>query len=213
MNRTSASRPPSSMPHRPSDTKHLLGVALLGVGILSGVYVVTGLGPGPAMDVACEPGWRPRALSRRWTHIVIHHSATEAGGASQFDAYHRSKGWDELGYHFVIGNGTDTPDGLVEVGPRWAAQKRGAHCKTPEGYFNERGIGICLVGNFEHSRPTEAQLRSLGKLVRWLTHELRIAPPEIVGHGQVTGKTQCPGQYLDLADVRSAAQEVWAMGR
>ena len=30
----------------------------------------------------------------------------------------QAKGWDELGYHFVIGNGTDTRDGQVEVGSR-----------------------------------------------------------------------------------------------
>ncbi|MFQ5589758.1 MAG: peptidoglycan-binding protein, partial [Phycisphaerae bacterium] len=56
-------------------------------------------------------------ISPRWTTIVIHHSATETGGASLFDRFHRKRGWDGLGYHFVIGNGTDTPDGLIEVGP------------------------------------------------------------------------------------------------
>jgi 5-methylcytosine-specific restriction endonuclease McrA len=36
-----------------------------------------------------------------------------------FDRSHRDKGWDELGYHFVIGNGTSSGDGVVEVGTRW----------------------------------------------------------------------------------------------
>ena len=102
--------------------------------------------------VAAEPGWVPPTPSRRWTCIVIHHSGTEVGGARRFDRAHRTRGWDELGYHFVVGNGSDTADGQVEVGPRWKAQKYGAHCRSPEDYYNEHGIGICLVGNFDQDR-------------------------------------------------------------
>ena len=68
-------------------------------------------------------------------------------------AHRRDNQWDELGYHFVIGNGTHTGDGQVEVGSRWGKQKHGAHCKTPDNYYNDHGIGICLVGNFENSNP------------------------------------------------------------
>src|SRR5687768_8825904 len=59
--------------------------------------------------------WTPSARANDWRWIVIHHSATPAGGAKTFDKMHKAKGWDELGYHFVIGNGTDTADGQVEV--------------------------------------------------------------------------------------------------
>ena len=112
--------------------------------------------------------WYPRGrrISPRWTTVIIHHSATDGGGARSFDRYHRkSNGWDELGYHFVIGNGTDTPDGFVEVGSRWHKQKHGAHCKTRGNYYNEHGIGICLVGDFTKTRRTARQLASLKRLV------------------------------------------------
>jgi N-acetylmuramoyl-L-alanine amidase len=148
-----------------------------------------------------DPSWLPRCgrISRRWTSIVVHHSATGKGGAVAFDRYHRKKGWDELGYHFVIGNGTDTPDGYIEVGSRWHKQKHGAHCKTPSNYYNEHGIGICLVGNLNTTRPTPSQLGSLERLVRFLSHRCGISVRQITTHAAVTRKTQCPGRYFSLA--------------
>lgn len=156
---------------------------------------------------ALHPEWLPRGLriSQRWTHIVIHHSATKTGGANRFDRYHRrNNGWDELGYHFVIGNGTDTPDGYVEVGPRWLKQKHGAHCKTPDNYFNEHGIGICLVGDFTKTTPTNAQLASLYRVVRFLCDACSIPGSRVTAHDKINRKTQCPGKYFGLAALRRA---------
>ncbi len=152
-----------------------------------------------------HPEWYPcgRQISSRWTTIVIHHSATDRGGAKRFDQYHRkSNGWDELGYHFVIGNGTDTPDGYVEVGSRWHKQKHGAHCKTQGNYHNEHGIGICLVGNFEKEHPTPRQLASLRELVSFLCARCQIPVGRVTTHRDVSKKTQCPGQNFDLAALR-----------
>jgi len=111
--------------------------------------------PGPASASSAAPaevpvlaagaGWDVR-LGRNWRHIVIHHSATATGSAASFDREHRERGWEGLGYHFVIGNGTGTGDGQVEVGYRWRNQQRGAHAGNLE--YNEYGIGICLVGDF-----------------------------------------------------------------
>jgi len=152
-----------------------------------------------------ERGWiPPGGISRRWSCIVIHHSATEVGGAKRFDKLHRSppRRWDELGYHFVIGNGTDTPDGCIEVGPRWRKQKHGAHCKPPDNYYNQHGIGIGLVGNFENHPPSSAQMRSLTRLVRFLLQRCAIPTSKALTHGGVTGRTLCTGKYFDLAALR-----------
>lgn len=154
-----------------------------------------------------DGSWWPlgRKISPRWTYIVLHHSATPSGGAKRFDKYHREhNGWNELGYHFVIGNGTDTPDGFVEVGSRWNKQKHGAHCKTPNNYFNEHGIGICLVGDFTRTRPTRKQLASLEKLVQFLSVQCRIPEHRVTTHGAIKPKTQCPGRYFPLLAVRKA---------
>lgn len=151
-----------------------------------------------------EASWFPRCgrISPRWQCIVVHHSATAKGGAKAFDKFHRNKGWDELGYHFVIGNGTDTPDGYVEVGSRWHSQKHGAHCKTPDNYYNDHGIGICLVGDFTKTRPTRAQFASLERLTRFLTQQCRIAPSRVTTHRMVTHKTACPGNDFPIAQLR-----------
>ncbi len=158
-----------------------------------------------AKPIDGEAPWYPRGrkISRRWRAIVIHHSATSAGGAKSFDKYHRERnGWDELGYHFVIGNGSSTPNGWVEVGPRWHKQKHGAHCKTPTNYYNEHGIGVCLVGNFSETRPTEKQLAALDHLLRFLRDVTDIPPSRIITHREVTRKTRCPGRYFRVAAVR-----------
>src|SRR4030042_5047286 len=81
----------------------------------------------------------------RWHTIVVHHSGTVQGSAAAFDAYHRQRGWDGLGYHFVIGNGTLSSDGCIETGYRWWEQRDGAHAKE----HNKKTVGICLVGDFK----------------------------------------------------------------
>ena len=35
-----------------------------------------------------------------------------------------------LAYHFLIGNGIDSGDGEVEIGPRWKRQLLGGHVKN-----------------------------------------------------------------------------------
>ena len=184
--------PPSS-----SRSAGVLWLAL-GVLLLLGGILVWRHGRPPA----AEAGWAPAQPSDRWKCIVIHHSASDFGGAKRFDTWHRAKGWDELGYHFVIGNGTDTAMGQVEVGPRWEKQKYGAHCKTPDEFYNQHGIGICLVGNFDNHRPDEAQMRSLAKLVKYLCYEFHIKPEQIYTHGGVTHKTDCPGKDFNVEDLK-----------
>ena len=131
-------------------------------------------------------------------------SATDRGSARSFDKNHRGKGWDELGYHFVIGNGQGSPDGHIEVGPRGHKQKHGAHCKTLDNHFNEHGIGICLVGDFTESRPTRRQLASLTKLAAFLCSECGISPDRITTHGAVTGKTYILYESDGLAGLRTS---------
>jgi len=151
--------------------------------------------------LAAGAGWDVR-LGRNWRHIVIHHSATATGSAASFDREHRERGWEGLGYHFVIGNGTGTGDGQVEVGYRWRNQQRGAHAGNLE--YNEYGIGICLVGDFETGYPTARQLASLRALIRFLQARCGISTASIIGHSDVPGKeTRCPGRNFSVAAFRA----------
>lgn len=130
---------------------------------------------------------------RDWRYIVIHHSATASGSAAEFDRFHRGKrGWENgLGYHFVIGNGNGTPDGEVEIGNRWIDQINGAHAGVEE--YNNYGIGICLVGDFNQSCPTEAQMASLSELVEYLQHRCNIVAENVIMHRHCR-QTDCPGR-------------------
>ncbi|RJP41155.1 MAG: N-acetylmuramoyl-L-alanine amidase [Phycisphaerales bacterium] len=161
--------------------------------------------PPPSAYGAAAWWYPPGGISGRWREIIIHHSATTRGGAAAFDRYHReANGWDELGYHFVIGNGTETADGAIEVGSRWTSQKHGAHCKTPDNYFNDHGIGICLVGNFQNGAPSAAQLASLNRLVAFLMRTTGIDRNHIRTHAEVTGKTACPGRYFSVSALKAS---------
>jgi N-acetyl-anhydromuramyl-L-alanine amidase AmpD len=126
-----------------------------------------------------------------------------------FDKEHKAKGWDGVGYHFVIGNGTDSGDGQVEVTPRWPIQKWGAHAKTLDNRYNEYGIGICMVGNFDTERPTPKQMASLTKLVAFLMQRYHIPPQNVLGHRD-TKPTDCPGRYVNVAAIRRAATQAIA---
>lgn len=129
--------------------------------------------------------------------VVVHHSATEEGGAEAFRVLHRIvRGWRDVGYHFVIGNGTHSPDGQVEPGrPEYC---RGAHAKGA----NEFSLGVCMVGNFMRSHPTESQLRSLGAILYRIMKAHGIPREGVMLHRQVKGSsTDCPGRNLTLAMV------------
>jgi len=152
--------------------------------------------PCPALaDAAWVPG-KPA----QWTHIILHHSATDFGNARVFDRLHRQRNWDELGYHFVIDNGNGGRNGRVEVGPRWIKQKHGAHVRpdpNDDNRWNRHGIGICLVGDFTSERPSAAQLDSAARLVAYLMQACDIPERNILGHNQVPGaQTECPGRLF-----------------
>ena len=104
----------------------------------------------------------------RWQFIVVHNSGTRQGNAAAFDYYHRyiRRMRNGLAYHFVIGNGTSTGNGEIEVGDRWRRQINGGHVHSD--YLNNISLGICLVGDFNRDQPTRAQLDCCEELIRYL---------------------------------------------
>jgi len=146
----------------------------------------------------------PLYPTNRWTHIVIHHTATDGGDAFTIDSMHLNRGWENgMGYHFLINNGTEgKTDGQIQVGPRWIKQMNGAHCKN--NGMNERGIGISLVGNFSEEYVTGAELDSLVFLVRTLQEYYRIPSRNVIGHRDVPGaRTECPGTSFPWAEFKA----------
>jgi hypothetical protein len=111
---------------------------------------------------------RAPVAARRWRYIVVHNSGTRQGNAKAFDYYHLHvrKMPNGLAYHFVIGNGTSTGDGEIEIGNRWKRQINGGHVHSD--YLNNIALGICLVGDFNRDQPTANQLAACDELIRYL---------------------------------------------
>lgn len=140
----------------------------------------------------------------RWKYIIIHHSATDSGSSLLFNKIHLKRGWNRgIGYNFVIDNGTRyKKDGQIEVTPRWIKQIDGAHTKAAG--MNKKGIGICLVGDFTNTTPTQKQMNSLVRLVNILRKYYHIPMKNILGHGEVPGAaTKCPGRMFPWGEFRS----------
>ncbi len=154
--------------------------------------------PTPAAPAPIQPGpgWVPSASENRWAWIVVHHSDDREGSCGKYDRVHRGKGWEGCGYHFVIGNGTLSGDGEVEPSDRWREQRIGAHTRVSptDNHFNERGIGICLVGDFQNGgQPSAAQFQSLVRLTRWLMARYGISADHVLRHRDCKS-TECPGK-------------------
>jgi len=147
----------------------------------------------------------PEAPLEPWKFLVLHHSGTSSGSVQSIHAPHirrrDSSGnpWKGIGYHFVIGNGHGMQDGAVECTFRWNQQLHGAHAGN--ALYNTRGIGICLIGNFEVAPPTPAQLSSLQQLLLLLCSRCQIETRDIVGHSTVR-RTACPGRLFPLQTIR-----------
>lgn len=133
----------------------------------------------------------------RWKFIIVHNSGTRQGNARVFDYYHRHvrRMKNGLAYHFVIGNGTSTRNGQIEIGDRWVRQIRGGHVHSD--YMNNIGLGICLVGDFNRDQPTRAQLEACEELIRYL--EERCGKMQVRPHREVNPPrwaTDCPGDVF-----------------
>ena len=166
---------------------------------------------GTYVDENIPRNWLPPPqVEKKWIAIVLHHSDTPNGNATIFDKFHReSKHWQGVGYDFVIGNGTNSGDGQVEVTFRWRNQTIGAHCGSTRGnWANKYAVGICLVGNFNHTAPTRKQMWSLVKLVQFLQNRYGIPKSRIYGHNTTPGTraTDCPGKYFPMARLKSTLE-------
>jgi hypothetical protein len=135
----------------------------------------------------------------RWRYLVVHNSGTRQGNARAFEYYHRQvrKMQNGLAYQFVIGNGTSSGDGQIEIGDRWRKQINGGHVHSD--YLNNIAIGICLVGDFNHDKPTAKQLEALDELIRYLRQRVGKSDGKwavVKAHKEINPPqwpTDCPG--------------------
>ncbi len=121
--------------------------------------------------------------------IIIHCSATPEGknfNAEWIKNIHiNEKNFDDIGYHYVI-----LLDGSLEKGR--LDEIIGAHCSGQ----NTNSIGICYIGGCDKNLKskdtrTDAQKKSLKKLVAKLQNQYNISNLRVYGHNEFSNK-DCP---------------------
>ena len=150
-----------------------------------------------------EPNLRFRRqpeLRRKTDQIIIHHvgGTDREVSAATIHQWHLQNGWVGIGYHFVIHK-----DGRVERGR--PLNTVGAHCQGQ----NDHTIGINLTGNFDYSRPTDAQLAAAEILLSNICMIYKLDPGSraIFGHRDFNN-TRCPGAnaYVELPTIIEQTQ-------
>jgi len=104
--------------------------------------------------------------------------------------------WNDVGYQF----GIEEINGHVEVLNGRDIGEVGAHAVG----FNDKSIGICLIGNYDKEVPSNGKLLILASLCRQLQREFDIPRDHVIGHrdtfvalGKAVEKT-CPGVKFDM---------------
>lgn len=124
---------------------------------------------------------------RKITEIIVHCSATPEGQnftVEDIDRWHKQKGWQGIGYHYVI-----ELDGSVHKGRN--EEVIGAHCLGHNTY----SIGVCYIGGLDKwakapkDTRTDAQKQALIDLLKSLKEKYPNAI--IYGHRDFS-KKDCP---------------------
>lgn len=165
----------------------------------------------------CPAGGDP--ISEKPEFIIVHHSAG-VNSSSDWPAIVRSiwdfhvnvRGWDDIGYNYLI-----DPNGQIYLGR--GEDILGAHFCG----HNSQTLGVCMLGTYIDVLPPALALQQLKSITAWQNCKLEISPTEIMYHSSsemdlfgLSGHrdgcaTQCPGQklYEQLPELRDEVQ--WYM--
>lgn len=117
--------------------------------------------------------------------FAVHHSGANANqSVAEIQNYHMDhNGWWDIGYNFLV-----RPNGGIYEGRGWLGV--GAHAHD----HNTAYIGVCLIGNYEDTRPSAAAKASLAYLYQE-ANRMKGSRLDVVTHRQL-GSTACPGDEL-----------------
>uniref|UniRef100_A0A8D2D855 Peptidoglycan recognition protein 2 n=1 Tax=Sciurus vulgaris TaxID=55149 RepID=A0A8D2D855_SCIVU len=156
----------------------------------------------PAIHPRCRWGaapyrGSPTPLQLPLGFLYVHHTYVPAPPCTTFtrcsanmrsmQSFHQdTRGWDDIGYSFVVGS-----DGYVYEGRGW--HWVGAHTLG----HNTRGFGVAFVGNYTATLPTEAALRTVREVLPSCALRAGLLRPDykLLGHRQLVA-TDCPGNAL-----------------
>ncbi len=126
---------------------------------------------------------------QRVEFLIVHHTQR----AYDFPAFVRFRhkflrGWEEIGYHYLVGNGKCfTEDGEMYTGR--PEEMQGAHALG----YNNKSLAICLLGDLDREEPTEEQLVTVSLWLSEKQEQYGIPLEKIVGHRELPGvKKSCP---------------------
>lgn len=163
----------------------------------------------PTLPATCQSMTTP-------THLIVHHSATSntspnwAATVLSIWRAHLDRAFCDVGYNYLI-----DPNGVIYEGRvnGEVINITGAHfCGTNGGT-----MGVCMLGNYSETTPSDAAISSLVKLLGWRACTLGIDPLGTVYHpssrltlSNISGHrdgcaTECPGnlQYPLLPSIRT----------
>lgn len=134
---------------------------------------------------------------RKITGIIIHCSDSPFGDRAQINDWHKQRGWNGIGYHYVILNGViksgdkydPAKDGVLQDGR--PLEKVGAHCQG----HNAESIGICLIGKKTFS---EKQLQRLLWVVGLYMDRFKISIDHVKGHYEYDKGKTCPNFDMNI---------------
>ena len=146
--------------------------------------------------------------------VCVHHSVYKPANnltelkaqATLFNGWHKSKSWAEetktngaypyISYHYLIGM-----DGsLLKTTDEIYVKYHSGDNFRKELSFNLHGIAVCLTGNYETDKPTEAQMLTLVKLIRDIQSRYKI-DAMVRAHKETSQTaTACAGKNVGTHD-------------
>jgi len=153
--------------------------------------------------------------------IFLHHSASTFGTVLDINEWHLKRGFNKIGYHFVILNGIICPrqiepwpflNGIVQPGrpiddnDDLEIWEMGAGVRG----YNLDSLHICMIGN---SKYTDEQLLAAKTLIAYFCNRYDIYPNGgVFGHKEIDeGKPLCPS--LDMNFFREFLVDLCSLKR
>ena len=142
-------------------------------------------------------GWQPleKVIPQHSINkITIHHGGEEFAENKDMIQYLRNlqswsrseKKWIDIPYHFMI----DLKGNIYEARPI-------NYPGDTNTEYDVRGHAlICVVGNYEVQKLSDASLKALVNLTAFLKQKYHVESKDIKGHKDYTNQTVCPGKDL-----------------
>lgn len=135
---------------------------------------------------------------RQLNKIILHCTGTKAKqkvDVHDIHRWHLARGWNGIGYHFVI-----LQDGTIQKGR--AIGKVGAHALNN----NHDTVGVAYCGGVDKDlKPKDTMTKAQAESFRFLVKALRLIHGDqigVIGHNQVSSKAcpsfKVPNKFADL---------------